>query len=98
VRGWRTLDPFKAKEIIDGLLAAQGVPSAFYRIATIYGGGKGICHDQIKAYAYASIAVERGELGARKYLRELDGKLAAGDRERALQARAGILEELEATL
>jgi len=42
--------------------------------------------------------VERGELGARKYLRELDGKLPAGDRERALQARAGILKELEATL
>ena len=133
VRGWRTLDPFKAKAIIDGLLAegyqnaylnlgelysmggldqvdqaqaiatyrllaARGVPSAFYRIATIYGGGKGICNDPIKAYAYASLAVERGELGARKYLRELDGKLPAGDRERALQARAGILKELEATL
>lgn len=133
VRSWRTLDPFKAKEIIDALLAegyqnaylnlgelysmggldqvdqakaiatyrliaAQGVASAFYHIATIYGSGKGICHDKVKAYAYASLAVEQGELGARKYLRELDSELSAADRDLALQARVGILKELEATL
>ena len=80
------------------LLAAQGVASAFYRIATIYGGGKGICHDKGKAYAYASIAVERGELGARKFLQEMEKQLSAEDRSQALQARVGILEELEATL
>ena len=80
------------------LLAAQGVASAFYRIATIYGGGKGICHDKGKAYAYASIAVERGELGARKFLHEMETQLNSEERSQALQARVGILKELEATL
>lgn len=133
VRGWRSLDPFKAHEIIQALLAegyqnaylnlgelysmggldqvdqakaiasyrilaARGVPSAFYRIATLYGGGKGICHDKVKAYAYAKIAVDGGELGARKYLKELAQQISQEQLNQALQARNGIIRDIEAAL
>lgn len=133
VRGWSSLDPFKAQDIIQGLLAegyqnaylnlgelysmggldevdqakaietyrilaARGVPSAYYRIATIYGGGKGICHDKVKAYAYAKIAVDGGELGARKFLKELEAQISQEQLNQALQARSGIIREIEASL
>jgi alginate biosynthesis protein AlgK len=80
------------------VLAARGVPSAFYRIATLYGGGKGICHDKVKAYAYAKIAVDNGELGARKYLKELAQQISPQQLNQALQARNGIISEIEAAL
>ena len=133
VRGWSSLDPFKAQDIIQGLLAegyqnaylnlgelysmggldevdqakaietyrilaARGVPSAYYRIATLYGGGKGICHDKVKAYAYAKIAVDGGELGARKFLKELEAQISQEQLNQALQARSGIIREIEASL
>jgi alginate biosynthesis protein AlgK len=80
------------------VLAARGVPSAFYRIATLYGGGKGICHDKVKAYAYAKIAVDDGELGARKYLKELAQQISPQQLNQALQARNGIISEIESAL
>ncbi len=80
------------------VLAARGVPSAFYRIATLYGGGKGICHDKVKAYAYAKIAVDNGELGARKYLKELAQQISQQQLNQALQARNGIISEIESAL
>ena len=74
------------------------MPSAYYRIATLYGGGKGICHDKVKAYAYAKIAVDGGELGARKFLKELEAQISQEQLSQALQARSGIIREIEAAL
>lgn len=130
VRSWSTLDPFKAHELIQGLLAEgyqnaylnlgelhsmggldevdqvqaiqayqhlveQGFASAFYRIATLYAHGKGICHDKSKAYAYARIAVDYGELGARKFLRDLAGEISPEELANAQHARDDILKNLK---
>lgn len=130
VRNWPTLDPFKAHELIRGLLAegyqnaylnlgelhsmggldevdqfqaieayqqltVQGFASAFYRIATLYARGKGICHDKAKAYAYARIAVDYGEQGARKFLAELQSEISPEELANAEHAREDILKTVK---
>ncbi|CAD5107308.1 sel1 repeat family protein [Zestomonas carbonaria] len=133
VRAWPTLDPFKAHELILGLLAEgyqnaylnlgelhsmggldevdqfkaieayqqlteQGFASAFYRIANLYAHAKGICNDRVKAYAYARIAVDYGELGARKFLRELEGEISQQELADAQRARSDILKNVKVQL
>jgi alginate biosynthesis protein AlgK len=133
VRSWITLDPFKAKELIDELLAegyenaylnlgelysmggldevdqlkaleayhhlaTQGLPSAFYRIANVYASGRGMCNDKVKAYAYAKIAVDLGELGARRLLQDLAKEIGPEAVSHALQASNNILKETKAQL
>lgn len=130
VRNWPTLDPFKAHELILGLLAEgyqnaylnlgelhsmggldevdqrqaieayrqlteKGFASAFYRIATLYAHGKGICNDKAKAYAYARIAVDYGELGARKFLSELKSEISPEELANAEHAREDILKTVK---
>nr|WP_298145985.1 sel1 repeat family protein [uncultured Pseudomonas sp.] len=131
VRAWQsTLDPYKAYELIRGLLdegyqnaylnlgelysmggldevdqlqaiqayqqlTEQGVASAFYRIARIYNRGKGICHDKAKAYAYARIAVDYGELGARQLLGELETEISPQELAEAQHAREDILKNVK---
>jgi alginate biosynthesis protein AlgK len=130
VRNWPTLDPYKAHELILGLLAEgyqnaylnlgelhsmggldevdqrqaleayqrlaeKGFASAFYRIATLYAHGKGICNDKAKAYAYARIAVEYGEMGARKFLSELESEISPEELANAEHAREDILKTVK---
>lgn len=133
VRSWPILDPYKAHDLIQALLAegyenaylnlgelysmggldqveqfkaiatykklaAQGSASAFYRIATIYGRGRGICNDKVRAYAYAKIAVDYGELGASKYLQELAAEISQEELAKARLAQADIIKDIKVQL
>lgn len=131
VRSWpATLDPYKADDLIKGLLAEgyqnaylnlgelhsmggldevdqqqaiqayghlveQGFASAFYRIASIYAHGKGICNDKSKAYAYARIAIDYGEMGARKFLSELEAEISPEELANAEHTRHEILKNVK---
>ncbi|MDN4544654.1 MULTISPECIES: tetratricopeptide repeat protein [unclassified Pseudomonas] len=95
--GLDEVDQLKAIETYERL-ADQGSASAFYRIATIYGRGRGICNDKIRAYAYAKIAVDYGELGAIKYLNELQAEISPADISAALQARVNIMKQVKVQL
>ena len=87
-----------ARRSASSAFCACGSPSAFYRIATIYGRGRGICNDRILAYAYARVAVDYGELGASKYLHELEAEISREDLARALQARIDIVKDIKVPL
>ncbi|MCY1336711.1 hypothetical protein D9M69_225240 [compost metagenome] len=95
--GLDEVDQVKAIETYKRL-ADRGSPSAFYRIATIYGRGRGICNDKILAYAYARIAMDYGELGASKYLHELEAEISREDIAKALQARTDIIKDVKVPL
>ncbi|MES2820269.1 MAG: sel1 repeat family protein [Pseudomonadota bacterium] len=95
--GLDQVDQLKAIETYKRL-AAQGSASAFYRIASIYGRGRGICNDKVRAYAYASMALDFGELGAAKLLQELEADISQEGIAQALQLQAGIIEEVKSHL
>ncbi|MDH0304285.1 MULTISPECIES: sel1 repeat family protein [unclassified Pseudomonas] len=73
--------------------AEQGSIAAWYRMATVYLRGRAICHDPVKAYTYARIALDLGDTRARGLLRRLDKTLPKDDIERALAARNELLKE-----
>ncbi|QVM89625.1 sel1 repeat family protein [Pseudomonas entomophila] len=73
--------------------AEQGATAAWYRMATVYLRGRAICHDPVKAYTYARIALDLGETRARGLLKRLDKTLPKDDIERALAARNDLLKE-----
>ncbi|MCE1118135.1 MULTISPECIES: sel1 repeat family protein [Pseudomonas] len=73
--------------------AEQGSTAAWYRMATVYSRGRAICHDPVKAYTYARIALDLGETRARGLLRRLDKTLPKDEIERALAARNDLLKE-----
>ena len=90
-------DQFKAIEAYRQLTAA-GHASAFYRLATVYARGRSICHDKIRAYAYARIAVDFGEQGATRLLGQLENEIAPADIALALDRRDELLREHKVTL
>jgi len=51
------------------------------------------CHDRVKAYTYARIALDMGERSARSLVRRLERTLPKDDIERALAARNDLLKE-----
>lgn len=73
--------------------AEQGSTAAWYRMATVHLRGRAICHDPVKAYTYARIALDLGETRARGLLKRLDKTLPKDDIERALAARGDLLKE-----
>lgn len=73
--------------------AQAGSTAAWYRMATLHAYGRAICHDPVKAYTYAQVAVELGENGARSLLKRLQKTLKKDDIDRALAARADLLKE-----
>lgn len=73
--------------------AQQGSTAAWYRMATVHVRGRAICHDPVKAYTYARIALDLGETRARSLLRRLDQTLPKDDIARALAARSDLLKE-----
>ncbi|MBM3103552.1 sel1 repeat family protein [Pseudomonas sp. V1] len=128
VNNWLTLDPQKARALIDELIASNypdaqlllaeyyskgvedqpdqekalqifqaqadaGSTTAWYRMATLHAYGRAICHDPVKAYAYAQVALELGENGARSLIKRLEKTLKKDDIDRALAARADLLKE-----
>lgn len=62
-------------------------------MATIYASGRAICHDPVKAYTYARLALDLGERRARRLLKRLDKTLKTADIERAMAARNDLLKE-----
>ncbi|WP_191832509.1 tetratricopeptide repeat protein [Pseudomonas fluorescens] len=128
VNNWLTLDPQKARALIDELIASHypdaqllladyyskgvedepdqdkalqifqaqaqaGSTTAWYRMATLHAYGRAICHDPVKAYTYAQVALELGESGARSLIKRLEKTLKKDDIDRALAARADLLKE-----
>lgn len=128
VNNWLTLDPDKARALIDELIASHypdaqlllgeyyskgvedepdqekalaifqqqaqdGSTAAWYRMATLHAYGRAICHDPVKAYTYARVALDLGENGARSLLKRLEKTLKKDDIERALVARNDLLKE-----
>ncbi|MEG0858330.1 MAG: sel1 repeat family protein [Pseudomonas sp.] len=128
VNNWLTLDPQKARALIDELVASHypdaqllladyyskgvedepdqdkalqifqaqaraGSTTAWYRMATLHAFGRAICHDPVKAYTYAQVALDLGENGARSLLKRLQKTLKKDDIDRALAARADLLKE-----
>jgi len=73
--------------------AEQGSTAAWYRMATLHAYGRALCHDPVKAYTYARVALDLGERGARSLLKRLERTLPKDDIERALAARNGLLKE-----
>ncbi|MCO7564444.1 sel1 repeat family protein [Pseudomonas sp. S 311-6] len=73
--------------------AAKGSTAAWYRMATLHAYGRAICHDPVKAYTYAQIALNLGERGARSLIKRLEKTLPKDDIERALTARNDLLKE-----
>jgi len=73
--------------------AERGATAAWYRMATIYASGRAICHDPVKAYTYARLALDLGERRARGLLKRLDKTLKTADIERAMAARNDLLKE-----
>lgn len=128
VNNWLTLDPQKARALIDELIAGNypdaqlllaeyyskgvedepdqdkalqifqaqaqaGSTTAWYRMATLHAYGRAVCHDPVKAYTYAQVALALGENGARGLIKRLQKTLKKDDIERALAARADLLKE-----
>lgn len=73
--------------------ATKGSTAAWYRMATLHAYGRAICHDPVKAYTYARVALDLGERGARSLVRRLEKTLPKDDIERALAARNDLLKE-----
>lgn len=73
--------------------AEQGSTAAWYRMATVHLRGRAICHDPVKAYTYARIALDLGETRARGLIKRLDKTLPKDDIERALAVRNDLLKE-----
>lgn len=73
--------------------ADQGSTAAWYRMATLYSRGRAICHDPVKAYTYARVALDLGETRARGLIKRLEKTLPKDDIERALAARNDLLKE-----
>lgn len=76
-------------------LAEQGATSALYRQARIYSSGYAICHDYTRAYAYALLALDFGELRAHSLVNELQARLGSKEQEQAQLLRDRMLKELE---
>jgi alginate biosynthesis protein AlgK len=73
--------------------ADKGNTAAWYRMATLHAYGRALCHDPVKAYTYARVALDLGERSARSLIRRLEKTLPKDDIERALAARNGLLKE-----
>ncbi|NER63350.1 sel1 repeat family protein [Pseudomonas sp. MAFF212427] len=74
--------------------AERGATAAWYRMATIHSRGRAVCHDPVKAYTYARIALDLGESRARGLLKRLEKTLKSADIERAMAARDDLLKEI----
>lgn len=74
--------------------AERGATAAWYRMATIHSRGRAVCHDPVKAYTYARIALDLGESRARGLLKRLEKTLKSADIERAMAARNDLLKEI----
>ncbi|CAK9889654.1 MULTISPECIES: sel1 repeat family protein [Pseudomonas] len=85
-------DQDKALEIFQAQ-ARAGSTAAWYRMATLHAYGRAICHDPVKAYTYAQVALALGENGARSLVKRLEKTLKKDDIERALAARTDLLKE-----
>ncbi|WP_442107983.1 sel1 repeat family protein [Pseudomonas sp. NUPR-001] len=85
-------DQDKALQIFQAQ-ARAGSTTAWYRMATLHAYGRAICHDPVKAYTYAQVALALGENGARNLIKRLEKSLKKDDIERALAARADLLKE-----
>lgn len=90
-------DQFKAIEAYRQL-TPTGHASAFYRLATVYARGRAICHDKVRAYAYARIAVDFGEQGAMRLLGQLENEITPAEIAQALSRRDALLREHEVGL
>ncbi|MFT0520822.1 sel1 repeat family protein [Pseudomonas faucium] len=73
--------------------ADKGNTAAWYRMATLHAYGRALCHDPVKAYTYARVALDLGERSARSLLKRLEKTLQKDDIERALAARNGLFKE-----
>ncbi|MGV2836549.1 sel1 repeat family protein, partial [Pseudomonas shirazensis] len=73
--------------------ANKGSSAAWYRMASLHTFGRALCHDRVKAYTYARIALDMGERSARSLVRRLERTLPKDDIERALAARNDLLKE-----
>ncbi|MCE5983539.1 sel1 repeat family protein [Pseudomonas sp. LF19] len=73
--------------------ARAGSTAAWYRMATLHAYGRAICHDPVKAYTYAQVALALGENGARSLVKRLEKTLKKDDIARALAARNDLLKE-----
>ncbi len=73
--------------------ADKGNTAAWYRMATLHAYGRALCHDPVKAYTYARVALDLGERSARSLIRRLEKTLPKDDIERALAARNGLFKE-----
>lgn len=73
--------------------ADQGNTAAWYRMATLHAYGRALCHDPVKAYTYARVALDLGERSARSLIKRLEKTLPKDDIERALAARNGLFKE-----
>lgn len=73
--------------------ADKGNTAAWYRMATLHAYGRALCHDPVKAYTYARVALDLGERGARSLIKRLEKTLPKDDIERALAARNGLFKE-----
>lgn len=73
--------------------ANKGNTAAWYRMATLHAYGRALCHDPVKAYTYARVALDLGERSAKSLVRRLEKTLPKDDIERALAARNGLFKE-----
>lgn len=73
--------------------ALNGSPSAYYRIASLYNFGRAICHDKVKAHAYAEAAKGLGEFRANGLLKRLEKEMSSDELQRATLARDAIYKE-----
>lgn len=87
-------DQDKALEIYQEQ-ARLGSTAAYYRIATLYFRARALCHDPVKAYAYAQVAVDLGENRARGLIKRLDRVLKKDEIDRAQIARADLMKEAQ---
>lgn len=75
-------DQGRALQILQRL-AESGSLTAYYRMALLYSEGHGLCRDNPRAYAYASIANDGGDRRAATLLRRLDLVLSESERVQA---------------
>ncbi|QXI32229.1 tetratricopeptide repeat protein [Pseudomonas promysalinigenes] len=73
--------------------ANKGNTAAWYRMATLHAYGRALCHDPVKAYTYARVALDLGERSAKSLVRRLEKTLPKDDIERAMAARNGLFKE-----
>ncbi len=86
-------DQFKALEIYQAL-ARDGSATAFYRMAGILSGGRAICRDPVRAYAYARTALALGDSRARTLSASLARQLPAEQIAAARRLERDLLEQL----